>query len=212
MRLPLGASLLTFTVFASAGLALVPRAGAARDVPQTPPVATTEPALEPATRDLPPGHPAIHSDARTAPTSTAAEAPTLHWTAPVGWDAAASESPIRLATYRSGALELTVSRAGGSTDANLARWVGQFDQAGPDTRHESTVNGLHVSTLEVAGTYEGGMTPGGSEHAHPRWALLGAVVETSGPSYFFKLVGPDAEVRAAHPAFDALLRSVGRTP
>jgi hypothetical protein len=137
-----------------------------------------------------------------------ADAPTLRWAAPAGWEAAPNASPIRLATYRSGAVELTVSRAGGSTDANLSRWVGQFDQAGPDTRHERTVDGLHVTTLEVSGTYEGGMTPGGSEHAHPAWSLLGAVVETSGPSYFFKLVGPESEVRAARPAFDGLLTSL----
>jgi hypothetical protein len=38
--------------------------------------------------------------------------------------------------------------------------------------------------------------------------LLGAVVETDGPFYFFKMVGPADAVRAARPAFDVLLSSV----
>jgi hypothetical protein len=122
---------------------------------------------------------------------------------------------MRLATYRvpgpagaSVGAELTVTRAGGTTADNLERWVGQFDSAGPDRRTERTVRGLHVSVLEVGGTYEGGMTRADSETAHPGWALLGAVVETDGPFYFFKMVGPADAVRAARPAFDALLSSV----
>jgi hypothetical protein len=107
-----------------------------------------------------------------------------------------------------GVAELTVSRAGGSTAENLERWVGQFDNAGPDRRSERTVRGLRVSTLEVSGTYEGGMTKAGGEAPRPEWGLLGAVIETAGPFYFFKMVGPAASVRAARPAFDALVNSV----
>jgi len=121
---------------------------------------------------------------------------------------------MRLATYRvpgaAGGAELTVTRAGGTTADNLDRWVGQFDSAGPDKRTELTAGGLRVSVLEVGGTYEGGMTKAGGETPHPGWALLGAVVETERPFYFFKMVGPADAVHAARPAFDALLRSVRR--
>jgi hypothetical protein len=107
-----------------------------------------------------------------------------------------------------GGAELTVTRAGGTTSDNLERWVGQFDSAGPDKRTELTVRGLRVSVLEVGGTYDGGMTTTGSATPHPGWALLGAVVESDRPFYFFKMVGPAEAVHAARPAFDALLRSV----
>jgi hypothetical protein len=90
----------------------------------------------------------------------------------------------------------------------VERWVAQFDSAGPDARAERTIGGLHVATVEVSGTYEGGMTKGGPDTAHPGWSLLGAVVETGGPSYFFKMVGPTETVHAARPAFDSLLKSL----
>jgi hypothetical protein len=124
---------------------------------------------------------------------------------------------MRLATYRitpkagtTDAAELTVTRAGGSTSDNLERWVGQFDDAGPDRRSERTVSGLRVSTVEVSGTYEGAMTMGGAGVPRPGWALLGAVIETKAPFYFFKMVGPKASVDAARPAFEALVASIRR--
>jgi hypothetical protein len=49
---------------------------------------------------------------------------------------------------------------------------------------------------------------GGAPTPHPHWTLLGAIVETSGSPYFFKMTGPQATVRAAHVAFDRLIESV----
>jgi hypothetical protein len=121
---------------------------------------------------------------------------------------------MRLATYRipsakgdSELPEMTVSRAGGSTEANIQRWVGQFDDAGRDIQKEKTVAGLHVTTVEVSGTYVGGGMMGAAPAArHPGFMLLGAVVESkAGAPYFFKLVGPIASVRAAQPGFNAML-------
>jgi hypothetical protein len=170
------------------------------------------PGLEPFETELPRNHPAISPKAADT-AFTADESPSaLAWSIPPGWEVAPNRSPMRLATYRvpgsSGSVELTVSRAGGTTRDNLERWVGQFDSAGSDKRTQRTVRELRVSILEVDGTYEGGMTKAGSETAHPGWALLGAIVETDAPFYFFKMVGPADAVRAARPAFDALVSSV----
>jgi hypothetical protein len=107
----------------------------------------------------------------------------------------------------------TVVRAGGSTDANLQRWVDQFTDAEPAKRTKQTVSGFAVSLLEVSGTFTaGGMAQ--STPAGPRrdWMLLGAVVETPEGAYFFKLTGPRASVRAARPDFDALIRSIAPAP
>jgi hypothetical protein len=158
---------------------------------------------------LPPNHPAMGAQGNDLP--AAREQAALAWTAPAGWEVAPSRSTIRLATYRvpgAAPAELTVTRAGGSTEDNLERWVGQFDNAGKDTRAVRTIAGFHVTTLEVSGTYDGGMSSTGPETAHAGWSLLGAVIETSGPFYFFKMVGPSEAVRAARPAFEALMNSV----
>jgi hypothetical protein len=52
------------------------------------------------------------------------------------------------------------------------------------------------------------MMAGGAATSHPKWALLAAIAETSGTPYFFKLTGPLATVKAARPAFDAMIDSL----
>ena len=101
---------------------------------------------------------------------------------------------------------MSVARAGGTPEANIQRWLAQFDSAGKDTRTEKTVRGLHATIVEVGGTYAGMGGMGGA--SHPGWELLGAIVETGASSYFFKMLGPAAAVKAAHASFDALLASL----
>jgi hypothetical protein len=117
---------------------------------------------------------------------------------------------MRIATYRpTPDSELVVVRAGGSTEANIERWIGQFDEPARSTRSKKTVHGLAVEVLEANGTYAGsGMVPGAPSQPHPGWGLLGAVVETPGSHYFFKLVGPSDQIQTARGSFDALLGSI----
>jgi hypothetical protein len=107
---------------------------------------------------------------------------------------------------------MAVARAGGSTDANIERWRGQFASAADQApkRTEKTVRGLKVTIVELSGTYTPvGMMPGASPgEPHPGWALLAAIVETPGTPYFFKLVGPLSAIRAARPKFDSLIASI----
>jgi hypothetical protein len=162
---------------------------------------------------LPPHHPPIGASLSPHGSLPAAanEVPTLRWTMPAGWQEAPSPNAMRLATYRApGGVEVSVSRAGGATEANIQRWIAQFDNVGREGRVEKTVNGLHVVTVDVAGTYVGGgmngaMTAKAPTETHPDWAMAGAIVETPGLSYFFKMTGPAAAVRASRPAFDRLV-------
>src|ERR1019366_9280910 len=185
------------------------------EVRATPEGVEAERALDPQGGALPPGHPPVGGmNAQQGPAS-ADDAPGLRWTMPAGWQAAPNPSPMRLATYHvpgpsGGALdaEMSVARAGGTTEANIQRWVGQFDDAGPDEQTEKTVRGLHVTTVEVTGTYLGaGMGAGAASAPRPKGSLLAAIVEPPGSPYFFKLVGPAATVRAGRAAFDGLVGS-----
>ena len=54
----------------------------------------------------------------------------------------------------------------------------------------------------------GGMSPGTSAESHLAWAMVGAVVESRRPSYFIKMTGPVAAVRAARAAFDRLVDGI----
>jgi hypothetical protein len=164
---------------------------------------------------LPPNHPPIGgTPSPQAPLASAPDdPPALAWRTPDAWLEAPSPSTMRLATYRvPGGVEVSISRAGGATEANLQRWTSQFDDIGHEARAEKTVHGLHVVTVDVAGTYVGGGTAMGGP-AEPRhdWALVGAIVETRGSPYFFKMTGPAGAVRAARPAFDKLVASIAPT-
>jgi hypothetical protein len=229
MRFPVAPSALAIVLVAAGSFALLRHSGASdssspASKSPTPPLISMEgldegshAAVDERSGVLPPNHPPIGGGSQARPSTSAArdEAPALAWTAPGSWDVAPNASSMRLATYRlrapvgdASSLEVTVTRAGGTPEANLDRWVGQFDKAGLDTRATRFVDGLRVSTLEVSGTYEGGMTSAGTDEAHPGWAMLGAIVETNGLPYFFKMVGPVAAVRAARPAFDGVLNSI----
>jgi hypothetical protein len=166
--------------------------------------------------ELPPGHPPVGaSSAHGSGLSRANEAPSITWKAPTTWSAAANPSSMRLATYHvpraTGDTEdadVSVTRAGGTTDANIERWLDQFDDRGKDTRARRDVRGLKVTVVDVSGTYLGGGMTAGPSTPRPGWALLGAVVEAPGTPYFVKVTGPAATVRSSRAAFNALIDSL----
>jgi hypothetical protein len=175
---------------------------------------------------LPPNHPPIGQSSAPAEAmhGSGAEPAAIAWTPPADWKTVPNPNAMRLATYRVPAApgdadetEVSVSRAGGSVDANVHRWIGQFDEAGKDTRVEKTVRGFKVTVVDVSGTYlGGGMMPGGRSEPKKGWSFVGAIVETSssvgGTSYFFKMTGPAATVRAARPRFDGMIDAITPAP
>ncbi len=132
--------------------------------------------------------------------------------APAGWQKVENPSPMRKATFKipraegdTEDAEMSVSQAGGSVDANVQRWVGQFERGKDDpvARKQIKVGDLDVTTVELHGTFAGSGMPG-APSAGPKtnWALLGAIVETQGSLTFFKMTGPDKTIQSAKPAFD----------
>jgi len=169
---------------------------------------------------LPPNHPPIGASPGSAPAlpPSGDEAAAIAWKAPDAWQTAPNPSTMRLATYKIPAAkgdadgaELAISRAGGAKEANIQRWIGQFDEAGKDSRVEKTVRGMKITIVDVGGTYLGGGmmgAPGAGSGPKKGWALLGAIVETPGMPYFFKMTGPATTVRAARPAFDKMIDGI----
>jgi hypothetical protein len=103
---------------------------------------------------------------------------------------------------------------GGTVEANMTRWVGQFTQAdGSETkakRSERKVKSIDVSLVEATGMFAGGMgMPGAPQPtAQPDAMLLGAIAKGPQGSVFFKLTGPRAELEQARSAFDGLIDSL----
>ena len=103
---------------------------------------------------------------------------------------------------------------GGSVDANLERWIGQMQT--PDGKpskdkaktENTTVNGLKVTLLDVAGAYAGGdMGGGGAAQSKPNFRMRAGVIETPKGAYFIKLVGPEKTVSRWDKAFQEFIRS-----
>jgi hypothetical protein len=178
--------------------------------------AEPQPVARPALTSSPAGAPA-GSAAPDRPAAPAAAAGDLAWDAPASFTKVEHASPMRKATYHAPkvdpdteAPELSVTVVGGSIDANIDRWIGQFDAAAKDTMARSTrqVSGRDVTIVELKGTFAGGGMMGGPSTPKPGFALLAAIIPAGERSWFFKMTGPEASVTAARADFDALVASI----
>jgi hypothetical protein len=138
---------------------------------------------------------------------------TLHFTAPRAWTPRPSTSPMRVAEFvvpRVGddpedaeTIVYFFGGSGGSVDANIDRWVGQFQtESGgpvPAPKRTTSANGpLTITAIDVSGTYVAQVRPGSTERFNkPNFRMWAAVVETPKGPYFVKLTGPVRTVAQA---------------
>ncbi|TDU73092.1 hypothetical protein EI77_01559 [Prosthecobacter fusiformis] len=124
----------------------------------------------------------------------------LNFTLPAtGWTSVPTSSPMRAAT-----LKITVEGAeqpleaifyyfgsgqGGDTQANIDRWLGQFESPPVSKTEELDANGTKVSLVTATGTYmDGAMF--GPKTAKADYTLLGAIIPGPDAPVFIKLTGP----------------------
>ncbi len=157
------------------------------------------------------------------PSGGASSASDLKLQAPDGWISEQPSSSMRVAQYKlpgdAGDANLVVyyfgPGQGGSTDANLERWIGQMQQPdGSSSRAKArtettTVNGMNLTLLDVTGTFSAGdMTAGGgSGQAMPNARMRAAVIETPKGAYYIKLVGPEKTVERWDAGYMAFIKS-----
>jgi hypothetical protein len=106
---------------------------------------------------------------------------------------------------------------GGSVEANVDRWAGQFEQpdGGPSRRvtqiRKQKINSLAVTTIDLSGTYTGSGGPmARAKVSKPGYRLLGAIVEGLQGPLFFKFTGPAKTVAAGQASFEAMLKTLRR--
>jgi len=156
---------------------------------------------------------------------TSASAGDLKYKVPKGWIVESPTSSMRTAQYRLPKAEGDTEDAvlvlyyfgqgqGGSTAANIDRWINQMQQVDGHTSKENaksetlTVNGLKVTTVDLAGTYTAEMSPGsGTFNNKVGYRLRAAVVETPKGSYYAKLVGPEKTVARWDQAYTEYVKS-----
>jgi predicted small secreted protein len=143
----------------------------------------------------------------------------VKWTIPKRWTMG-PERPMRAATYVVPATEEGGESAecavsyfgagqGGVVDANIDRWVGQFEKPVPPEKSVRDVDGLKVTTVQINGTYlgMGGMMAESSPRKE-NYRLLGAIIEGPQGMIFFKMTGLQKTVGGAEKEFDAMVGSL----
>jgi hypothetical protein len=96
---------------------------------------------------------------------------------------------------------------GGDVDANIQRWVSQFQGAADVKREEVDVgDGVKVTLVKATGTYmDGAMFA--EKTPRENWALLGAIVPGKEAPVFIKLTGPKDAALSIYDTFKALATS-----
>ena len=113
---------------------------------------------------------------------------------------------------------MTVMGAGGTVQANIDRWYGQFTQPdGSETKTKATTKklelaGCKVTLVDIPGTYKdspGGPFAGGRTIERPDYRMLAAIVETPDRgNYFLKFYGPAKTVTAHADGFRTMVEGM----
>jgi len=113
---------------------------------------------------------------------------------------------------------MTVMGAGGTIEANIDRWCGQFTQPdGGETKDKVTkkslkVAGCGVTIVDIPGTYldqPGGPFAGGPTVKRPGYRMLAAIVETPEEgNYYLKFYGPTATVERHAAGFQKMVEGM----
>jgi len=145
----------------------------------------------------------------------------LEFKAPSTWISETPSSSMRLAQYRLPRLEGDPEDAelavfyfggqGGSVQANVDRWIGQFSNpdGSPVTSpqvSERDVNGIPLTIVDVHGTYHQAQGPMMAQTtAKENYRMLAAVAEGPDGPTFFKLTGPQPTVDHFEESFNSFL-------
>lgn len=167
---------------------------------------------------------AFAQPAATAPTAYTIAGDSLSLEAPEGFERVRPKSMMvetEFAIPSEGdapAGRMTVMGAGGSVQANIDRWAGQFTQPdGGDTKDTLTtkkleIAGCHVTIVDITGTFldqPGGPFAGGPTVQRPDYRMLAAIVATpENGNYFLKFYGPSATVGRHAAGFQKMLEGM----
>ena len=149
----------------------------------------------------------------------------IRWTAPAGWKVEGPR-PMRAATYTiavvpgdRGPAECVVNYfgpgQGGGVDANLKRWIGQFQAPGGGPADslakvsKKTINGLPVTLIDITGTYLFKPFPMAPQATpKPGYRMLAAMAEGPQGTVFFKFTAPKKTTDAAESQFNGMIDSL----
>jgi hypothetical protein len=104
---------------------------------------------------------------------------------------------------------------GGGVDANVKRWVGQFQAPGGGPADalaktsKKTINGIAVTIVDLTGTYMFRAAPMAPQATpKPGYRMLAAIAEGSQAPVFFKLTAPKKTADTVEADFLKMLESL----
>ena len=113
---------------------------------------------------------------------------------------------------------LTIMGAGGTIEANITRWQGQFKQADGGSTADATktevktIAGQKVNLVDITGNFID--SPGGPFSGQPKverqnYRMLAAIIQTpANGNYFVKLYGPKATIDKNEEHFKSMIDSL----
>jgi hypothetical protein len=145
----------------------------------------------------------------------------IKWTRPERWGVDPPRQ-MRVATYTLPAAEGDAEGGecavfyfgtgqGGDLNANIERWVNQFEDPGKPEQSTEEVGGMKVTLVKVTGTY---LSPSGpmmqSSGKKENYRLMGAIVDGPEGMVFFKATGPAKTMEDNEKGFDSLVNSLSK--
>ena len=95
----------------------------------------------------------------------------------------------------------------GGVDANVTRWISQFEGKPEVKKEELTLNGTQVVLVSATGTYLDGGPMSPTKTPRPDYSLFGAILVGKESSVFIKVTGPKDAIAKANDALKALSTS-----
>lgn len=95
----------------------------------------------------------------------------------------------------------------GGIDANIKRWVGQFEGKPEVNREELTFGNTKVVLLTASGTYLDGGPMSPTKTPRPDYTLCGAILAGDQSNVFIKMAGPKVAMARAQADFKKLATS-----
>ncbi len=110
---------------------------------------------------------------------------------------------------------ITLMGAGGSVEANIERWKGQFETpdggAAKAKVTQEKIAGCDVHLLDISGTFKDKPPFSGTEVKRPGYRMFAAIVASKDQgNYFIKLYGPLRTVMENEKAFAKMIDSLER--
>jgi hypothetical protein len=177
---------------------------------------------------LPPGHPPTSLPAGHPPIGPAEggdEGPldasggevkldALTLTAPEGWGRKQPQSTFIEAEFALPKAEgddsdgrLTVSRAGGSIEANIERWKGQFTQLQDSQEEKIDVGGVEATWVDLSGEFSDQRGPFAPGVSRADYRMIAAIIPVGEQLHFIKATGPKKTMESHAEKIEEFVRS-----